>query len=265
MMAFINSSGQNYDPCKGSVYKISKKVEIPVTVALFMSNFVGFNYLNNKIGLSYNEIISLDPDDIWWFDRVATQQNADDRFRNQDISDWIMNVSIALPAFLMIDKDIRVDWLDLLILYGETHAVNTSLYLSSAAFIDRTRPFLYSPYVPYGYKSGTGTTVSFFSGHASTTATASFFMAKVYSDYHPVLGNKKYWIFGAAIIPPALVGWFRVKAMQHFPTDVIVGTVVGAAIGIIIPQLHKLKKKTNLSFIPYTGDISGLKIKYTFR
>jgi len=53
--------------------------------------------------------------------------------------------------------------------------------------------------------------------------------------------------------------------MKHFPTDVIVGSVIGAAIGIIIPQLHKVKKKTNLSFIPYTGDISGLKIQYTFR
>jgi len=265
IIAFINGMGQNYDLMKVSIYKVSKKVEIPITIAIFMSNYVGFKYLNNKTELSFNEIMNLDEDNIWWFDRVATQQNADDRFRYQDVSDVIMNISIALPIFLMIDKDIRKDWLDLLVLYGETHAVNTSLYISSAAFIDRTRPFLYNPDVPYSDKSGTGTTISFFSGHVSTAATASFFMAKVYSDYHPELGNKKFWLFGAAIIPPALVGLYRVKAMKHFPTDVIVGSVIGAAIGIIIPQLHKVKKKTNLSFIPYTGDISGLKIQYTFR
>jgi membrane-associated phospholipid phosphatase len=250
---------------KGSVYKVNMKVDLPLTIALFASNYVGFKYLNNKPGLSHDEIIGLNPDDIWWFDRVATQQNANDRFHYQDVSDYVMNATIALPLLLGFDKEIRKDWLDLLVLYGETHAFNSSIYLVSANFIDRTRPFLYNPDVPYGYKDETGTTVSFFSGHTSTTAAASFFMAKVYSDYHPELGNKKFWLFGAALIPPALVGFFRVKAMKHFPTDVIVGTAVGATVGIMIPQLHKVKQKTNISFIPYGGAVNGLRIQYTLK
>lgn len=258
-------NAQDIDYIKGSVYKVNKKIEIPLTLALFASNYAGFKFLDRKQGLSHDEIMGLDPNDIWWFDRIATQQNADERFRNADISDYIMNATLVIPFFLAFDKKIRKDWLDLLVLYGETHALNSSLYITSATFINRTRPFLYNPDVPYGYKDETGTTVSFFSGHTSTTAAASFFMAKVYSDYHPELGGKKFLLFGAALIPPVLVGAFRIKAMKHFPTDVIVGTAVGATVGILIPHLHKVKQKTNLSFIPYTGEVHGLRVQYTFR
>ena len=68
----------------------------------------------------------------------------------------------------------------------------------------------------------------------------------------------------AALIPPAIVGYYRYKAMRHFPTDIMVGMAVGATVGILVPHLHKTKKQdSNLSFIPFAGDISGLKIKYT--
>ena len=90
-------------------------------------------------------------------------------------------------------------------------------------------------------------------------------MAKVFSDYHPELGNKKFWLYGAALIPPVVVGALRVKAMKHFPTDIMAGLTVGAAIGILVPQLHKIKKNKNLVFMPYTGAVNGLAIRYTLR
>jgi len=257
--------GQDIDYSKGSVYKVNKTIEIPLTLALFASNYGGFKFLDRKQGLAQDEIMGLDPSDIWWFDRIATQQDADERFRNADISDYIMNATLVIPCFLAFDKKIRKDWLDLLVLYGETHALNSSLYITSATFIDRTRPFLYNPDVPYGYKDETGTTVSFFSGHTATTAAASFFMAKVYSDYHPELEIKKYWLYAAAIIPPALVGFYRYKAMKHFPTDVYTGLVVGSLSGILIPHFHKRKNKMKgFSIMASSGEVTGCKIGYRF-
>ncbi|MEZ4880043.1 MAG: phosphatase PAP2 family protein [Chitinophagales bacterium] len=47
---------------------------------------------------------------------------------------------------------------------------------------------------------------------------------------------------GAAIIP-AITGLCRYGAGKHFFTDVIVGYAIGSAIGIGIPQLHKIKQK----------------------
>lgn len=260
----IQLNGQeNYQ--KGSVYSINRKVELPLTVALFMSNYFGYQYINKKTPLSIDEINALDANDIWWLDRIATQQDPASRNKFHSASDVVMNVTIALPALLVIDKKIRKDWLDLLILYGETHALNSSLHLAVSAMSNRIRPFVYHPDIAIEDKTISGTTESFYSGHTSTTAAASFFMAKVYSDYHPELGNKKYWVFGAATIPPLVVGALRVKAMKHFPTDVATGLVVGAAMGILVPHLHKKKKNKDLSFIPFTGEAHGLRIHYTIR
>jgi membrane-associated phospholipid phosphatase len=247
------------------IYKINRKVELPVTLGLFGASFFGFEYLRSKPGLSYEEVIQLDADNIWWFDRPATKQNVSFRKQAHDRSDFFLNSSVILPVLLSLDKDIRKDWLDLLILYGESHAINTDLYLLNTSLIVRTRPFNYNPEVPIEEKLVSETRNSFFSGHVSTSATASFFMAKVFSDYHPELGNKKYWFYVAAAIPPSLVGYYRFKAMKHFPTDIITGFFVGATAGILIPHLHKVKDENiNLTFIPFAGEISGLKMKYIF-
>ena len=91
-------------------------------------------------------------------------------------------------------------------------------------------------------------------------------MAKVYSDYHPGLGNRKYIFFAAAAIPPLVVGFYRFKAMKHFPTDILAGLAVGSVSGILIPHLHKQKNKQNgLSILPFAGEVNGCKIAYKFR
>lgn len=257
--------GQQNEP-EPAVYNINKKIEIPATVGLYIGVYFGFQYLFSKPGLNEFEISKLDRMDIWKFDRIATEQNPDYRQRAHDNSDFFLNASVVLPGLLALDKNIRKDWLDLLVLYTETHAINTSIYLMTASSIERTRPFLYHPDIPVEAKIGEQTRNSFFSGHVSTSATSSFFMAKVYSDYHPELGNKKYLLFGAALIPPFLVGYYRVKAMKHFPTDVITGGIIGAAIGILVPHLHKNKNRnSNFSFMPFTGGASGMKISYSIK
>ena len=261
-----NSFGQSKNTDDSElVYKINKKVELPLTLGIFGLNLWGFEYLRNKPRLELEEVLLLDKMDIWWFDRIAIEQDASFRYKAQDLSDLYLNGSILLPFLLALDKNIRKDWLDLMVLYGETHAINTAFYLSVASTLNRTRPFNYNGDVPIEEKLAKETQNSFFSGHVSTSATASFFMAKVYSDYHPELGNKKYWLFGAAIIPPAMVGFYRIKAMKHFPTDVIIGGIAGATAGILIPHLHKIKKdESGLSFVPYVGDVTGMKVSYIF-
>jgi len=259
--------GQQTDTLSSSVYKVNRKVEIPLTAGLFAGTFFGFNYLLNKPGLDTNEVEQLNPENIWSFDRIASEQDASYRYEAQDLSDFFLNMSVILPGFLMLDKQIRKDWLDLLVLYGETHAINTSVYILTASFFERVRPFVYHPDVPMESKLAKETCNSFYSGHVSTAASSSFFMAKVFSDYHPELGNKKYWLYGAALIPPAMVGIYRIKAMKHFPTDVITGLAIGAAAGIVIPHLHKINRENSkkLSIIPFAGGVSGVKVFYSLR
>ena len=249
------------------IYKVNLKSEIPLTVGLFALNYYGFQVLDRKGTLDSLQIVSLDKNDVWAFDRNALTQGTSQRFDAEKISDVGMNLSLFLPALLALDKDIRHDWLDLLVLYLETQAINTTLYAYGGPMLTkRIRPFVYYDEIPLDDKTVTGTTDSFFSGHTSTTAAASFFMAKVYSDYHPEPGNKKYLIFAAALIPPAIVGYHRYRALKHFPTDVMTGTIIGAATGILVPHLHKIvkRKNENLSVMPYVGEYSGLAVYLKF-
>jgi membrane-associated phospholipid phosphatase len=248
---------------KNTVYKIHPLIELPATIGLFGANMIGYDLMKDKKRLDSASIVQLDKNKIWAFDRWAVNQNVNFREEAHNISDWGMNISLVLPALLAFDRNIRQDWLRLIVLYMETQAINSAVYAWGVSqWSTRKRPFVYNMKIPINEKLGSGTTDSFFSGHTSTTATSSFFMAKVYCDYHPELGRKKWLVYGAALIPPVFVGYYRIKALKHFPSDVLTGLAVGAAIGIVVPELHRTKKNKALSIVPFTGGFSGLNINY---
>ncbi len=251
------------------VYQMNHKLEIPITLGLFVATPLALYVFKNKTPLNSSQIASLDKNDIWKIDRMAVEQTYSGT-SHKDIratSDWFRNTSVFLPAILCFDKRIRKDLFNMVFLYLETQAINSSLYaFGGVTFVNRIRPFVYYHEVPLESKFGPGAQDLFFSGHFSTTATASFFLAKVYIDYHPEIKNKKWLLYAGALIPPAFVGYYRYKALRHFPSDVLVGIVVGAATGIIVPNLHKIKlgKKQNLSLIPYTAGRTGLSVQLNF-
>jgi len=108
---------------------------------------------------------------------------------------------------------------------------------------------------------------SFYAGHVALVATSTFFMAKVYGDYHP--DSKAKWVFytiaGAAT---GATAYMRHAAGQHFPTDILLGITQGTLTGILVPHFHKIKiiKDPNLSIMPYsTGKSSGFALNYKFK
>lgn len=78
--------------------------------------------------------------------------------------------------------------------------------------------------------------ISFFSGHTSSTftlavaagATASFRGYK----YAPV-------VWGVGMPLAALTGYLSIAADRHYFTDVLTGALVGSAIGVLVPWLHR--------------------------
>ncbi|MCK4748025.1 MAG: phosphatase PAP2 family protein, partial [Bacteroidales bacterium] len=191
-------------------------------------------------------------------------QDADFAPTARTISDFGLIGSNLLPFLLLADTKIRQDWGDLLLLFLETQTIAANLYSwGSVVHIDRIRPLVYNPDVPWEERTGVRTKNAYYSGHTSISASASFFTAKVYSDYHPELGNIKYIIYSIALIPPVFTAFFRYKAMKHFPTDVLTGVVVGAGTGILIPHLHKITRP-NLSVVPFAGQVNGLALSLRF-
>jgi membrane-associated phospholipid phosphatase len=260
----LTANSQNPDSVS-KVYKIYPFIDLPIIAVGAIANPIGLEYVRNKTPLDSAVVVNLGPNDVNWFDRPATWQSVDFTPTAEKISDWGVNVSIVLPALLFLDKDIRSEWLSVIVLYVESHMVTANLYTYGAArFIDRARPLVYNSGFPLEQRTGANTMNSFFSGHTSTSATSSFFMAKVYCDFHPELGNKKFLIYSLAVIPPAFTGFFRFKASRHFATDVIAGILVGGGVGILIPHLHKRKPIKNLTIVPYTGHSHGVALTYKF-
>lgn len=263
-LAACNVYPEGRDSLKHKVYNVNLYIDIPVTAVAAATNYWGLRIVDSKPHLDSLTIINLDANNINRFDRSATRQDVDFAPKARKISDYGMTVSFMLPIVLLADKEIRRDWAPLLLLYLETQAIVGNLFSwGSAIHIDRIRPLVYNPDVPWNERTGIRTQNSFYSGHVSSSASASFFVAKVYNDYHPELGNKKYLIYSIALIPPVFTGIFRYKGMKHFPTDVLTGLVVGASTGILIPHLHKIARP-NLSVVPFGGQVNGLALSLRF-
>lgn len=242
------------DAKHGKVYHINPVVDIPVAVAGTAWTLYGFSKIYGRDPVSEAEIMALDKNRINKFDRPVADNYSE---KAKSASDMFFYGSQPLPLVLLLDKRIRKDAVRVGLLYLEAMAVTGTLYTTAAMSANRFRPYAYNPDVEMGTRTRGGARNSFFAGHVALVGTATFFMAKVYSDYHPEMNNKwiLYSIAGAAT---ATTGYLRIRAGQHFRSDVLVGTVVGTLSGLLVPALHKNRSADpRLVISPLVGTSNG--------
>lgn len=258
-----------YDPATDEVYRVRPLLEGGTALLGLGLTTYQFQVINDKDPILMTN--GLDRNDIPGYDRWALPDNTDDKDRALAASDAVFFPSIALPFALFTSKKIRKDWLDITVLYTQAQAANGLLYAVSPLgpnFIDRNRPVAYYP-EEVGNEIVGGDQNSFFSGHVSTVSTATFFTAKVLSDYNPDwTGRQKALVYGLASLPPAYVAVERVRGLKHFPSDVAVGFGVGAAIGVLVPHVHKRWQRNHRSSLSLNGGygagagVAGLQLRF---
>ena len=182
------------------------------------------------------ELDRLDANRIWGIDRWVCSQWS---ISAQQISDRFLFSSVALPATLLFDQPSRKYFGQVGLLTLETLLITSGLTSLTKTAIRRPRPYLYNPNVPPAVKALVTSRYSFFSGHTSLTASMSFLSAKLYNDFYPESKAKPY-IWATAAVIPAITGYLRMKGGNHYVSDVVVGYAVGALVGILVPQLHKV-------------------------
>jgi hypothetical protein len=209
------------------------------------SDYPSIGRIKNKPGISDAELADLNTSIINPIDRWALHQNPDQHTRFSKLSDDIEPpIFVVIPALLAFDKKMKKDRLDLIFLYCEGHVITFTFYNYSwfgPTFQNRYRPITYYSQLPIGELNTGNNRNSAYSGHTASVAYTSFFVAKVYCDYHP--DASKVLIYTAALIPPIVMGYLRVRALAHFPSDDMVGLSVGAVVGVVLPELHKFKCK----------------------
>lgn len=259
-----NDSVSNENKSKQHVYRVKWYIDAPIIVGGLVSNYYGVRVLKGKKGIDEATVLTLTPEDVPKFDRGATRQNPAFAETAMHMSDISLTTTIILPSLLLFDKKIRQDALRIGVIYLTTISLMSNCYSWGVGRINRYRPYVYNPNESIERRTRNGSKNSFYGGHAAAAATCSFFAAKVFADYHK--GSKLVPVlYGLAVIPPAITAYYRYKAGMHFPSDLIVGTIAGAAIGIVVPELHKPRKKNkNMSFDPVIGPYQGFAMTYKF-
>jgi membrane-associated phospholipid phosphatase len=81
--------------------------------------------------------------------------------------------------------------------------------------------------------------LSFYSGHTAQVAAFSYFTMSMLWFHFSDFRKDRQWAYllGGAI--PAFTGYLRTRAGKHYPSDVIVGYLAGAAAGYLVPVWHK--------------------------
>jgi len=242
-------------------YTIKKWVDIPLTAAMTGWTIYSFAQISKKDGTSAEKLATLTKDDVGGFDRWAILPYN----RGVDKASYIpFYAAVPYPvAFIFLDRKMRKDYPELLFLYAEAMSITGALYGSAAHYFPRLRPLVYETGSPMDVRQASNSRNSFFAGHVALVATSTFFMARVFADYHPE-SKLKWVLYGAAGVATAATGYMRHKAGEHFPSDILVGTAVGTLTGLLVPAFHthKLIKNKKITFIPYAGPANGLAFFY---
>ncbi len=242
-----------------SPYDLELKKELFLLGSGVSLIIAGAIIVNNISPLTEQEIDALDVNDINSFDRNAIKPH-----RESLNGDLLLYGSFLLPLTFLANDNTRRDWQMLGVMWLEVMAIQSGINLLVKGLAKRTRPYVYDPSTPLETKQTVGARLSFYSGHTSTTAATTFYVARVFSDYLSSKTVKTLIWIGAAIYP-ALTGYLRRDTGNHFRTDVITGYLIGAAIGYFIPEIHLSNEALKVSFYRnFYNESVNISLNYSF-
>ncbi|HEU5075488.1 MAG TPA: phosphatase PAP2 family protein [Polyangiaceae bacterium] len=157
--------------------------------------------------------------------------------RWSDATDIVMAVLASAPwPMLWYNNNLLNTLNDVTIIY---ESALTAAALSGLATLSaqRARPFVYGTKAPEDVRTSPNGALSFVSGH--TTMAFALSTSTFWTIYRRHGSGAYAWTtlgVGTALATSVAVG--RVAAGKHFPTDVITGAAVGAAVGTLMPALH---------------------------
>lgn len=211
-------------------------------------------------------------EDLPAIDRDAARHAYDNRRRPSESANSLLLATAMTTVMSSVATATRDDWREGwtdFALYAETLVVTFAASNVLKLAIRRPRPRAYAwwaervaaddgswdPNDPdyVQYQRDTEFALSFPSLHTSTVASlwATAAYVAFVRDYNPY---EKWAIVAAGGVATAIVGWERVATLDHFPTDVIAGGLIGIALGVVVPHLHR---SSELRIVPAASANGG--------
>ncbi len=224
-----------------SPFAVNYAVEIPFAVGIFLAA--------GTPRLMVDEVaevwcgLQCDPNDVNPLDRTVIGFHS---AVAASVSDADFISSMALPfAFGAIDlawSDPADGWDGFLndsFVLLETMSVALSINNLFNMLVRRPRPLVYDPYFSDEDRLAGDAVMSFYSGHTAISFAVATAYPRIYLHRHPdeTAGTIALFLNGYALA--TIAGYMRVRAGQHFWTDVIAGATSGVGFGLLIPWLHE--------------------------
>lgn len=208
------------------VDKLESVSYISLMTALDLTN----NYVDRKINqkLTEQDLASLDKDNVWSFDRIAIGKYSS---KHKKWSDYAVYFAIGSSLWLTYDS---YDLKNNLLVFGEIMITQSAIAKWTKSMVQRKRPYVYDEEVPDEKKFQRNSKHSFFSMHASTAFSAAtfgyFYYSKRFGGNIPVAAL----LYGSAVA----TGLLRITSGNHYPSDIIVGAIIGSSVSYLICDYH---------------------------
>ncbi|MHB8875936.1 MAG: phosphatase PAP2 family protein [Myxococcaceae bacterium] len=158
--------------------------------------------------------------------------------QNQEVDRWAQYLSIAglVPPMVIdfFDVGFGVAFAEDLVVFGEAMGVSFALTTLLKFTTQRPIPRVYAGQDPLALVTPGGYR-AFYSGHVAMAATALTVGAMTWTYRHGPTAWP--WILDGAVGLALSVG--VIVSGGHFLSDVVVGVIAGAGIGVAVPLLHR--------------------------
>lgn len=226
------------DPARaGSRYDLDTEQELALGGAAAVGTAAIWWGTSRLEPLTPAEVAALDPRELPAWDRVATRLWSPRAARWSDVLGYGL---AAAPLLLLAETGDELSAGELLVMYAETVALDRALVGNLKLGVGRVRPLAYNPdpQIPMSRKTSRYARRSFPSGHTSGAFAGAVFAGQVYARLHPDR-SARHWVRGGALGLAVATGYLRVRAGHHFPSDVVVGALVGSLVGWMVPEIHE--------------------------
>ncbi len=158
-----------------------------------------------------------------------------------DVSTFVILPVFAIGFDLLVTGSPRrwARWGVDLIMMSEAAAISGALNYITKYGVARDRPFVhYEKLAGSKFQANADDTASFFSGHSTFAFAVASSAGTVASLRHYRLAPVV-WAVGMGLA--TFSAYLRVAADQHYLSDVIIGALVGSAVGVAVPLTHWIR------------------------
>jgi membrane-associated phospholipid phosphatase len=230
-VALAQDSPTERDRWAGRTYELNALREVPL---ILIPSGVAVGWLLNLEHAAPHCAPLCDKAKVNGFDRaVAGNYSATWRLA----SDLTVAGGMAAGLVVLFAEEGFFAGLNDLVVIAESVLWTSALCIIGNMAARRPRPYLYSEKAPLEERNSGHGSLSFLSGHAGTAAALTTSLFSTLRRRDPD-GGLQWWVLGVGIAVTAAVAVGRTQAGDHFPTDVLLGAMVGTGIGLLVPYLH---------------------------